>query len=465
MGPKGAFDWWHVMLVEAIYTNVVCFVYLNTVVCVRNNPKNDGNQYFAIAIGFVLIGGGYAATRVSGASFNPALALAVGVTAKATDRFWLLPYMLFQFGGAIMAVITFAVVRPEEFLDMIGDQEQSDGWSAIVVRRLSACSRSLYDLCAMIGKSPHSESRGWGAAGPHAPQLAGSGVGIAGSGIGLGVNTSNTPRTPRADVASVEDGTTSLDEPVVLGEGSSPMPARLMSEFIGTFMMVLTFGLNTVSLDIQHGLSRASAGWGAGAIMCGLAYALAGVSGAHFGPATTLAVWLTGRGKFTWVEATNYATTQILAGVLAGIIYAVVQASGPNKDVHFKLEPKAGFSWWSVVIAETLFTSMIILTMLAVTHLRIPGPPTHKNFQYGLAKGLSFSAAGFALSGITGGQLNPALSVGIFVADGVAGHGFDPFGCVAFCACQLAGGLCAAGLFVATRPSEFKEDPLVSYGK
>ena len=39
---------------------------------------NEGNQYYGLASGFVIVAGGYAGGDVSGGAFNPAVAFGIG---------------------------------------------------------------------------------------------------------------------------------------------------------------------------------------------------------------------------------------------------------------------------------------------------------------------------------------------------------------------------------------------------
>merc|ERR1719284_1001135 len=65
------------------------------------------------------------------------------------------------------------------------------------------------------------------------------------------------------------------------------LASKLVSEFIGTYMLVLTVGLNVL------GKSPAGAFSIAAALMC-MIYSLGDVSGAHFNPAVTLAILVYG---------------------------------------------------------------------------------------------------------------------------------------------------------------------------
>ena len=64
--------------------------------------------------------------------------------------------------------------------------------------------------------------------------------------------------------------------------------SKLVAEFVGTFMLVLTVGLHDL------GKSKVGAFSIAASLMC-MIYALGDVSGAHFNPAVTLAITLRGK--------------------------------------------------------------------------------------------------------------------------------------------------------------------------
>merc|ERR1740121_2779742 len=84
---------------------------------------------------------------------------------------------------------------------------------------------------------------------------------------------------------------------------------RVMAEFLGTFMLVLTVGLNVMAASPAAAFSIAAA------LTC-MIYALGDVSGAHFNPAVTLCLLI--NKATTAVEAAQYMVTQILAGCVAG---------------------------------------------------------------------------------------------------------------------------------------------------
>merc|ERR1719224_249003 len=122
-----------------------------------------------------------------------------------------------------------------------------------------------------------------------------------------------------------------------------PITAKLLSEFLGTYMLVLTVGLNVLSGSPAGAFSIAAA------LMC-MIFALGTCSGAHFNPAVTVAIVCSGRGKCSVEDAGKYIATQILAGICAAFSYSALM----NGET-FALKP-AAYKWSQVIAAELVFT-------------------------------------------------------------------------------------------------------------
>merc|ERR1719298_275106 len=86
-----------------------------------------------------------------------------------------------------------------------------------------------------------------------------------------------------------------------------------VSEFIGTFFLVFTVGLNVLQ-------STALAPVSIGAILMVMIFATGSVSGAHYNPAVTLGVLLSGRQKISGAQAGLYVTAQLAGGLFAGVL-------------------------------------------------------------------------------------------------------------------------------------------------
>mmetsp|Transcript_45468 Transcript_45468/g.85298 ORF Transcript_45468/g.85298 Transcript_45468/m.85298 type:complete len:532 (-) Transcript_45468:79-1674(-) len=118
VAPVGKYQWFEASIVEALYTAMLCFVVLNCAASERNNPEGDRNQFYALAIGFVIIAGGYSSGRISGAFFNPAVALSVQMLrSNIWMGFWsMLAYWVMHLAGAALGAAFFVVVRLEDYL-------------------------------------------------------------------------------------------------------------------------------------------------------------------------------------------------------------------------------------------------------------------------------------------------------------------------------------------------------------
>lgn len=163
-------------------------------------------------------------------------------------------------------------------------------------------------------------------------------------------------------------------------------------EFIGTFFLVLTIALTADPIAI-------------GAILIAMIYMGGYISGAHFNPAVTLAVFI--RGKIDMQTAIRYMIVQIVAGLVAALVYEIIKGS------LFVPAPAAGVKLYSAYVIEFLFTFALGSVVLNVaTSDRVKG-----NYYYGIAIGLTIMAAAFAGGSVSGGVYNPAVAIGPLLAD------------------------------------------------
>jgi len=218
----------------------------------------------------------------------------------------------------------------------------------------------------------------------------------------------------------------------------SLMPLCL-SEFLGTFMLVLTVGLNVLAKSPAAAFSIAAS------LMC-MIYALGDVSGAHFNPAVTLAITIyQGTGSS---ELFARMGVQILGGVAAAMTY-----TGLYDWKNFALGPGVGYNWYQVGVAETFFTFVLCLVVLCTAVSK----KTKAEVMFGLAIGSCVTVGGFAIGGISGGSLNPAVSTGIETAAFVAKHG-NLATLFKYYAFEFAGAGLAAGLVKLTHADSEDKD-------
>merc|ERR1719440_2230375 len=108
LAPTKGFSVVAAALCEILYTFMLCFVVLNVAAV-----KKGCQQYFGLAIGFVIIAGAYGAGAVSGGCFNPAVAFGIDVSSAHLGLGWCFAYTIFELIGAGLAAGLFKVVRPE----------------------------------------------------------------------------------------------------------------------------------------------------------------------------------------------------------------------------------------------------------------------------------------------------------------------------------------------------------------
>lgn len=90
------------LLAELLFTFALVYVILN----VATAAGNEGNSHYGLAIGFTVTAGAYAVGGVSGAAFNPAVA--VGITLLGISplgNLWI--YLAANFAGAAAAALLF----------------------------------------------------------------------------------------------------------------------------------------------------------------------------------------------------------------------------------------------------------------------------------------------------------------------------------------------------------------------
>jgi aquaporin Z len=170
---------------------------------------------------------------------------------------------------------------------------------------------------------------------------------------------------------------------------------KLMVEFIGMFIFMFTVGMATNRLG-----AGVLAPIAIGSILMVMVFAGGHVSGGHFNPAVSTAVFV--RGRMAANEFGAYMLTQFVAAILAGLLVRYVGGRQPHALVASS--PK-------MLIVEFIFTFALAWVVLHVATAR----GTEGNSFYGLAIGFTVVAGAFAVGGISGGAFNPAIAVGAMV--------------------------------------------------
>jgi aquaporin Z len=222
------------------------------------------------------------------------------------------------------------------------------------------------------------------------------------------------------------------------------LEVRCVSEFIGTFLLVLTLGLNIT-------MSSPAVAFSAAATLLCMGYALGNVSGGHFNPAITFAAVVNNRERFSASAGASYVGSQLLAGAIAGHAYAAFHAAGPYSKETYGLEPASPFSFPVAGIVESFATFVLVYVALATVAMMPNGTAQHPLTGFSVA---AMYAAGLALiNGVSGGQLNPAVCMGVVFAN-LSHHGSitPSVNFLPFVAWELSGAFTAVVAFRCTRP-------------
>mmetsp|Transcript_25862 Transcript_25862/g.47283 ORF Transcript_25862/g.47283 Transcript_25862/m.47283 type:complete len:464 (-) Transcript_25862:116-1507(-) len=349
LAPTPGHTWLAAALCELLYTFMLCFVVLNVAASKVHGGKN---QFYGLAIGFVIIAGAYSAGSMSMGAFNPAVAFGIDVSSAGAGipvKYAFL-YTAFQLLGAAIASGLFVLCRPEE----------------------------------------------------------------------------------------LEPEGTQINPPT--------LPTKLASEFIGTYMLVMTVGLNVLNGSSAGAFSVAAA------LMC-MIFSLGSVSGAHFNPAVTTAILCAGHTDLGPVDAVAYILVQLVAGITAAFSYTAIMGGKA-----FALFPEE-YSLAQAAVAELVFTFILAFVVLSVATVRSP-----LSEYFGLAIGMCVTVGGLAIGAVSGASLNPAVSIGVYTSAGVLGVGVF-WHCIIYTLMEIAGGVVASSVFHATQPSEMKLSPFDMLGQ
>jgi aquaporin Z len=169
---------------------------------------------------------------------------------------------------------------------------------------------------------------------------------------------------------------------------------KYITELIGTFFLVLTIG-GSVIAGGPHVVPPLAIG---SALMV-MIFAGGHISGGHYNPAVTLAVFL--RGRCTAGDVVPYMASQIIGAALAA--WAVKFLTGGVQS------PLLALATGPALVAEFLFTFALAYVVLNVATSKA----TSGNSFYGLAIGMTVMSGAFAVGTISGGAFNPAVAVGI----------------------------------------------------
>jgi aquaporin Z len=169
---------------------------------------------------------------------------------------------------------------------------------------------------------------------------------------------------------------------------------KYLTEFVGTFFLMLTIGSTVLPPNDAGPMAPLAIG----AALMAMVSAGGHVSGAHYNPAVTLAVFL--RGKAIASDLVGYLVAQVAGAAAAAI--AVGFFKGFPAATALQIDPL------SALLGEFFFTFALCTVVLNVATAK----GTSGNSFYGLAIGFIVLAGAYAMGPISGAAFNPAVVFG-----------------------------------------------------
>lgn len=202
-----------------------------------------------------------------------------------------------------------------------------------------------------------------------------------------------------------------------------------ITEALGAFFLVLAFGFTGDPLAI-------------GLTLMALIYIGFPITGSHYNPAVSLAFFL--KQKLSLPQFLGYVLSQLLGGILAAIVIFFLSSSA------FYVEPPTDTNLYQQAFAEVFFTGIFVLIMMVFTLSRSQG----KRNLIGLAAGLTFAGMLMITIPVSGGVLNPVISLGTAFMDFINGGNSYVHALLYTLAPLCGGALAALGFTFFNSPAE-----------
>jgi len=206
--------------------------------------------------------------------------------------------------------------------------------------------------------------------------------------------------------------------------------SKYASELIGTFFLVLVIGLTAVAPNGVGPLAPLAIG----VTLMALVHA-GHLSGAHYNPAVTLAIWM--RGRLETRHIGPYIVAQVVAALLAAVTVAALEDMDGVESMTLAI-PEA-------LLAEALFTFLLVFVILNVATSKW----TEDNSYYGIAIGFTVTGGAYAVGDVSGAAFNPAVAIAFGIMETAAWSDLWVFGIGEF-----AGAAAAALAFTSMNPDD-----------
>lgn len=215
---------------------------------------------------------------------------------------------------------------------------------------------------------------------------------------------------------------------------------KYLAELLGTFILVMLGSMSILAAG-SLGTPLITVPFGFGLALLAAIYAVGHVSGGHFNPAVTLAMYLDKRTSAS--DLIGYWIAQFVGGALASLILVVATSQDIVATTATRYNNELGFG----IMSELILTAVFVMVILASTRT---APATA-----GIAIPLTLVGVHFAGIPFSGASVNPARSFAPAVLSGNA----DALGELwVYLVVPLVGAAIAWGLWQLFRPGAAEAD-------
>lgn len=190
------------------------------------------------------------------------------------------------------------------------------------------------------------------------------------------------------------------------------LPQRLGGEFVGTFALVLAAVGSAVSCGppVSSGMGIQGAALANGLVLAVIVATFGPISGAHFNPAVSVALWFVGRLRPAVLAA--YVAAQMLAATLAALMARAIYPTEAIEETRLALCGPA--PWLSEPVATVLLVELVLtfLLMLGIYGTVIDRRGPQFAIGGGVGVGAIVAANILAAGAVTGAAMNPARAFG-----------------------------------------------------
>lgn len=189
------------------------------------------------------------------------------------------------------------------------------------------------------------------------------------------------------------------------------MQKQLAAEALGTFWLVFG-GCGSAVLAAgfpELGIGFLGVSLAFGLTVLTMAYAVGGISGAHFNPAVSVGLAVAGR--FPASRLVPYITAQVVGAFLAATALYIIASGKAGFELGgfasngYGANSPGGYSMMSALLIEIILTAFFLIVILGTTHGRAPvgfAP---------LAIGLALTLIHLISIPVTNTSVNPARSI------------------------------------------------------